>query len=289
MDSPFIFAWMASFAYALYSVVAKLVSKYQLKNVWQFSFFSIFLGSVVTSIIAIANGATLATDWGFILLTALFVALGGFLYIVSVNNLDVTVLTPLYNIKTVISVVLGYVFLNEVITSTNAWLIMLVVMAGFFAAMDEKFSLKSFFTKGVLIALVYMFVYSVQSILVNRSIHQTDYWTATLWVGILASVFAFVFLYPKFRDEVKKTKPRDYLGVLVISLFGGLGDLAAFKAFERNVGVSSVIISLPLSMVLAFGFSVFKPDLLEKHTLKVYAVRFGAAAVMIWGALQLST
>jgi hypothetical protein len=41
-------------------------------------------------------------------------------------------------------------------------------------------------------------------------------------------------------------------------------------------------------MILAFLFSVFAPKLLEKHTMKVYAVRFAAAAVMIAAALKLS-
>jgi hypothetical protein len=40
-------------------------------------------------------------------------------------------------------------------------------------------------------------------------------------------------------------------------------------------------------MAIAFLFSVFAPQLLEKHTLKVYAVRFISAAIMIVAASQL--
>ena len=132
-----------------------------------------------------------------------------------------------------------------------------------------------------------MLVLSIQSLFVNRAIDQTSYWTATLWMSLLAVAFSFIFLYPKFKNDLRTTKPKEYLGVATLALVGSIGDLAAYKAFEGNVGLSSVIISLPISMVLAFILSLVKPNLMEKHTLKVYLVRFAAAGVMIWGALQL--
>jgi hypothetical protein len=76
--------------------------------------------------------------------------------------------------------------------------------------------------------------------------------------------------------------------VLILSLIGGVGELAAYKAFESNVGTSSLIISLPMSMILVFFFALWKPSLLERHTIKVYAIRFIAAGVMIWGAMSLT-
>jgi len=41
-------------------------------------------------------------------------------------------------------------------------------------------------------------------------------------------------------------------------------------------------------MIMVFVLSFWKPNLLEKHPVKVYLVRFTAAAIMIWGALKLS-
>ena len=160
-------------------------------------------------------------------------------------------------------------------------------MAGFFATMDEKFSLKAFISKNIGLGLFFMFVLSIQSLLINRAIDQTNYWTAMLWMSILAPIFSFILLFPKFKQDLPSTKPNQYIGVLILSIFGGVGDLSAYKAFEGNVGLSSVIISLPFSMVLAFALSLWKPDLMEKHSIKVYTVRFLAAAVMIWSALQL--
>lgn len=287
--SFYLFAWIASILYALYAITAKLIGKYQLKNVAQFSFFSLLFGGLAIAVVSLLNGAALPSSWTLVVLAGFFLALGSVMYIASLKVLDVSVLTPLFNIRAVITVILGWAFLGETLTMQNALIVALVVAAGIFATMDEKFSPRSFFTKSIAVGLVYMLVLSVQSVLVNRAIIQTDYWTTTLWMGLLAIVFSFVFLYPRFKEDFVRSKPRDYIGVLVLSLLGAGGDLAAYKAFEGNVGVSSVIISLPISMVFAFLLSVWKPSLLEKHTLKVYVIRFSAAAIMIWGALKLST
>ena len=74
----------------------------------------------------------------------------------------------------------------------------------------------------------------------------------------------------------------------VISIAGTAGMLAANQSYTGNVGIAATIISLPIAMVLAFLFSVFAPTLLEKHTMKTYAIRFIAAGVMLVAALRLS-
>ncbi len=69
---------------------------------------------------------------------------------------------------------------------------------------------------------------------------------------------------------------------------GTLGTIAVNKAYQTNISITSVIISVPLSMIAAYVLSIFAPRLLEKHTQKVYLVRFAAAALMIVGAIQLT-
>lgn len=285
--NPIIFAWVASITYGLYAITAKLIGKYQFKNSYQFSFFITLFSGILTALVSYAYGGRLATNWFYIILAAAFLAIGNALYLATLKVLDVSVMSPLFNIRVAITVLLGILFLGESFSLQSVYLIILIFIAGFFATMDEKFSLKSFFTQNISLGLLFMLVLSIQSLFVNRAIDQTSYWTATLWMGLLAIGFSFIFLFPKFRNDLKTTKPKEYLGVALLSLVGSIGDLAAYKAFEGNVGLSSVIISLPISMVLAFILSIAKPDLMEKHSLKVYLVRFTAAGIMIWGALQL--
>jgi len=67
-----------------------------------------------------------------------------------------------------------------------------------------------------------------------------------------------------------------------------IGVITEIWAYKDNVVITSIITSLPISIVLTFIFSIFAPQLLEKHTLKVYAVRLIAAGTMIFAALKLS-
>ncbi len=285
--SPIFFAWVASITYGLYSVVAKLIGKYKLKNTYQFSFFATLFSGIVMAIVSYINGGRIAFNWTYILLAAVFLAFGNILYVTALKILDVSVMSPLFNIRVAITVIIGFLILGETFSVKSIILIAIIFIAGFFTSMDEEFSIKSFFTKKIGIGLFFMLVLSIQSIFINRAIDQTNYWTATLWISLLAIIFSFVFLYPKFKNDLRHTKPKDYLGVGLLAIIGCIGDLSAFKAFESSVGLSSVIISLPLSMIIVFILSIWKPTLLEKHSLKVYLVRFVAAGIMIWGALQL--
>lgn len=281
------FAWIASITYGLYAVTAKLIGKYQLKNSYQFSFFITLFSGIIMSIISYFNGGRLATEWSYLLLAGLFLSIGSVLYLATLKVLDVSVMSPLFNVRVAITVILGALFLGESLSMRSVLLICLIIIAGFFATMDEKFSIKAFLSKNIGLGIFFMFILSIQSILINRAIDQTNYWTAMLWMSILAPIFSLILLFPKFKNDLLTTKPNQYIGVLILSIFGGVGDLSAYKAFEGNVGISSVIISLPVSMVLAFVLSLWKPDLMEKHPIKVYAVRFIAAGVMIWSAMQL--
>lgn len=282
-----IFAWIASITYGLYAVTAKLIGKYQIKNSYQFSFFITLFSGIIMSAIAYYNGGRLATEWTYVFLAGLFLSIGSALYLATLKVLDVSVMSPLFNVRVAITVILGAIFLGESLTTKSVYLIILIFIAGFFATMDERFSIKAFLTKNIGLGLFFMFILSIQSLLINRAIDQTNYWTAMLWMSMLAPIFSFLLLYPKFKLDLPTTNPNQYVGVLILSVFGGIGDLSAYKAFEGNVGLSSVIISLPVSMVLAFALSLWKPDLMEKHSIKVYTVRFLAAGVMIWSALQL--
>lgn len=282
-----VFAWIASITYGLYAITAKLIGKYQLKNSYQFSFFITLFSGIIMSIISYLSGGRLATEWSYILLAGLFLSIGSALYLATLKVLDVSVMSPLFNVRVAITVILGALFLGESLSMRSVFLICLIIIAGFFATMDEKFSIKAFLSKNIGLGIFFMFILSIQSILINRAIDQTSYWTAMLWMSILAPIFSFLLLFPKFKNDLLSTKPNQYIGVLILSIIGGVGDLSAYKAFEGNVGLSSVIISLPVSMVLAFALSLWKPNLIEKHPIKVYIVRFIAAGVMIWSALQL--
>ena len=239
------------------------------------------------AIISYTYGGRIPQSWLFISLAAIALSIGNVAGLAAVRVLDVSVISPLFNIRVVMTVVLSYLFLGERYQLDAVLLMVAIIISGFFATMDEKFSLKSFFSRNILIGLLFMLLLSIQSIFINRAIEQTSYWTAMLWMSIISIIVSTILLYPKCKADIADINPKQYMSVAVLAIIAGIGDLAAYKAFEKNVGLSSVIISLPLSMVIAVIVAKWKPNLLENHPVKVYLVRFIATGIMIWGALQL--
>lgn len=284
----YIYAWIGSSVLAVYAIIAKLITKYKIKNPSQFSFFSTLAGGLVTIVISIINGANWPQQWGWITITGLFMALSNLLYINVLKRVEMTIISPMFNLKMVITLILGYLFLGEAITGKMVGLIFMIVVAGVLATMEEKFSLKSFLNKKIFLVIFLMFFASVLTIFFNRTINQNGYWTATLWMVVMSIIFSFLLNFFMFYKDLKTTKLSDYGWIPILAIVGGIGDLASYKALQKNVGVSSIILCLPFAMVMSIILAHIKPDLMEKHSVKVYAIRLMAASVMIFGAISLS-
>ena len=94
--------------------------------------------------------------------------------------------------------------------------------------------------------------------------------------------------FPLFKKDIKKLNVKQLLSVFAMSVMMAIGIFTENRAYQENVTITSIITALPISMILAFMLSFIAPKLLEKHTFKVYAIRFTAAAIMIISALKLT-
>ena len=122
---------------------------------------------------------------------------------------------------------------------------------------------------------------------IKKSIAENGYWEVTLWMAILSQIF-LLFTIPLFKKEVRKLNVKHVWSVFAMSLALAVGVMMENRAYQENVVITNIVTALPFSVIMAFLFSIFAPNLLEKHTLKVYAIRFSAAAIMIAAALKIS-
>lgn len=237
--------------------------------------------------LAVHYGASMPRFSWNLILAGLFTAVGGILYIICLYRMDISVLSPLYNFRTWFSVMLGVVFLHEVLSGWQYILIAVMFIAGIFSVLDESWNLKSFFTKNVGLAMIQMFILALMALFINKSVHELGFWTATLWITVIAQAI-LIFTVPLFWRDIFKINYKQAAVCFLVAVAGTFATIAANKAYQSNISLTSVILSVPLSMVVAYALSVFAPKLLEKHTHKVYLVRFAAAALMIIGAIQLT-
>lgn len=283
----YIFAWITSIAYSLETLLGKLISKYQVDNPWLFNFVWYLFILLLTIPVAVLNGASLPTFWTNIFLAAIFYALGGAFYIIALRLLDVSVISPLFNLRTVSAAILGTLFLGETYSGFQYFLMVAIVIAGIFVTLDEKFSFKSFFQKSTSVMIFEVFLLSLMSIFINKAVTETGFWEVTLWMPIIAQVLLLLTI-PLFLKDLPKIGGRHLGSIFIMSLLGVVGTLSANKAFADNVALSTTIISLPISMVIVIILSFFYPKLLEKHPPKVYFVRITSAVIMLVLTLKLT-
>ncbi len=284
----YVFAWIASILFGLVGIIGKLTSKHAISNPWLFNFLWTLFSMLLIVPFAIANNVDMPTQWGILFLVALFNTLFNTFYILGISLLDITVMVPLLNLRTAFVTIIGGVFLGEIFTPFQYFLISVILLGGLFVSVDEKHSLRSFLRFPILIAILCTFFYTLMGVFTKPAIAQNGYWEVTLWSPILSQIMLLVTV-PLFRKELGKVTLKQLGAVFSMSLALALGIMMENRAYSENVTITNIITALPFSMVIAFLFSVFAPKLLEKHTLKVYAIRFTAAAVMIISALKLST
>lgn len=280
------FAWLASVLFGLETISGKLASKYSIANPWLFSFLWNLIILIFTAIIALANHVGMPISWGNIAMAALFYALSGIFFPLAMYALDVSVLSPMWNFRTVFSVILGGIMLGQILTHQQYVLIGIIFVGGLFVSLDEHFKLRSFFRLPILIAMTEMVIVALMGIYYNKAIAQNGFWTTSLWVAFIAQIMLLAII-PKFWREIRKISVKQIGALSAMSVAGTAGQLSANAAYAGNVGIAATIISLPFSMVIAFLLSIFAPKLLERHTMKVYAIRFAAAAIMFIAAIRL--
>lgn len=283
-----IFAWIASVLYAFETVMGKLTGKYAASNPWLLNFFWLLFVLIFTLPAAFYYGVGLPAQWANIFLAGIFYALQAILFFVALYKIDVSVFSPLNSFYPAIGVFLGVAMLHESITYFQYFLIAIICIFGVLVSFDEKFSLKSFFNLGIVYILGHLLFLALGAVYINKAVAESGFWPTTLWMMIIAQIF-LLFTIPLFIKDLRQTtKARQWGTMILAGLISTLATLAAQKAYAGNVSISSAIISLPLSMIIAFLFSLFAPNYLEKHSLKIYLIRFISAAVMIMAALKLT-
>lgn len=282
-----LFAWMASVASGVEPIIIKASSKSLVTNPWLFNILWIAFGIPLVVVFALFNGAGIPHDWLLVIATALSATGFYVLYTFSIYRLDVSTMAPLFSLRTIFAVLLGVLFLHEHISVVGVLLVIVIILASPFSAFDEKLKLKAFLQKPILLTVLAMFSLALMGYFTNRSSQVNGYATTLLW----QDAFVLLFLLPTLklakinRSTITAKKLRPFIA-LGISSF--IYTAAATAAYSKNLSLSSVIVSLPLSMIFAVILSFKYGNLIEKHNYKVYVVRFTAASVMVASAILLS-
>lgn len=280
-------AWFASIIYAFGAITAKLASKHHIANPWLYNFIWGMAATVLFLPVAVFNGVGLPQDWKSMLVLSVANVVSGTAYVLAFYAVDVSVIGPLANLRTPLLVLVGVFWFQEMLVPFQWILIGIIFVFGLLVNIEEKIRWKTFLNRRV--ALVLLFV--VTSVWFNSYVKYASalngYWEILIWPNIIG-VMLMLPTWPLFSQDFKKTHWTRYKGLVISTILFFLGWMFEVAALKENISITMTIISLPISMLLAVGFSVFAPTLLEKHTVKVYAIRLISAAVMVLAAIGLS-
>lgn len=281
------YAWIASVTSGIYVVITKLTSKYTIDNHWYFNFLWTLISLLFTIPFALINHAGLPHEWKFLIFASIFSVLSRLFFIISVSALDVSSLAPIFNFRTVFTVIIGSIFLSEFLSLYQWFIVAIMISMGALTTISEKFHLRSFLKPAIIIAILMTFFIAVNSAFIKLSMVKNDIWTINVWMLIIQLLMLLPTI-PLFIGDLKKIKFNQILPVGAMGFLTMITNITSSVANGVNIGITSLIMAIPFSMLIAFVLSIFMPKLLEKHTLKVYAIRFTAAAIMIYGAFQLT-
>ncbi len=283
----YIYAWIGAVASGLFVVVAKLTSKHAISNPWLFNFLLTTVTLLFTIPPAIYYHSILPNGWILVILAAIFATLNTIFYIFSNASLDVSVFMPLYNFRNIFTLLIGFLFFGDRFPTFKLFYVAVIIIAGVLTSLDEKLSLKSFFKITIALGILTVFFSAINGAFTKAVLMSNSLWTTNLWIAIINFVL-LVPTIPLFKKDIKKLDVVHIVPVVLMGLFFTVGTFAANKGYEGSYSITSLIMVMPFSMIFAFLFSVFAPKLLEKHTLKIYMIRFISVAVMIWAAMQLT-
>ena len=287
MNMDILFAWIAAIASGIAPLVIKASSKKLIKSPWLFNILWISFRMPLVIILAIFKDGGLPKNILPIIILALCYACYYMLFTYAQYKIDVTTMSPLFTFRSIFSAILGVVFLAEKITLTSFILMLIIIAFSPFASYSEKLKLKAFLSKDVAVAILAMLLLALVGYFTKVSISINGYGTTLLWQDPLILIFLMPTILLTSKDDRQVPKGRLY-PFIILGIAGFVYLAASSAAYARNLTLSSIIISLPLSMVFAYLLSRKFKNFLEEHSKKVYLIRFSAAAVMVTCAIWLS-
>lgn len=282
-----LYAWIASLASTAIPLITKATSKTLVKNSWLFNILWVAFSIPFLLILALMKGGGIPTNWIYLLLLSGCYSLYYICITLAVYKLDVTVVSPLFSLRAVFAVLLGIIFLHERISPLGLMLITLIIAATPLSAYNEKLRLKSFLHKHVFVAIFAMLMLALVGFFSHTSVAINGYATTLLWQGPLALIFLLPTL--KFIDFKHETFTRkSFTPFIALGISGFIYTITATTAYAHNLAISSIIVSLPLSMIFAYLLSKVNSHFFEKQSNKVYIIRFSGAFIMVGAGIWLS-
>lgn len=284
-----ILALVAAFCYSLNAIWSKIASKHAITERNSLIFYSYLAWLVFSPALLFLTKIQNPLN-GIIPLFLFCVAffLGNFFVVTVLFRYDISVLHPFFHFQTIFSVSFAFLFLKEIFPPSTYFWILLIIIGGFLVGLNEKFKPEAIISKNFLIFLAGIFFYAFSDIFAKKTMEFMNFYNLKFWSSLIFPLMG-LSLIPGAGKNIKISK-RQFLPVLILGFFGFIAHLFFFNAISYNITISQ-----PLAMfgslftfLISVGLSRIKPEFLEYHTTKIYALRGIGILLMLSAAIMIS-
>jgi uncharacterized membrane protein len=218
-------------------------------------------------------------------------------YLRAIQSDEASAVAPFFQLSTIFTLLLAYLFLNENLGFSQLFGIGLII-AGALAVSTGGSALRQqqFKTRLLILMTAATFIIALSSVLFKYFALEDTFWGTTFWTFVGEGIFgAAVMLFSAYRQEfVKlfKQSPGAIIGINaaneLVNLGGGLG--VRFASLLAPVALVSAVSSTTTLFVFAFGvlLTLFFPRLGREDLSARNLLRKGVAALLVSAGVLLA-
>lgn len=225
--------------------------------------------------------------WWLLSIFAMAFFIGYYCTLTVLFRYDISILQPFFHFQSIFSVGLAWLWLGETFPPLTYIWIGLIVGGGILVSLDEKMNPRGLLSKNFGLFLLGILSFAVSDIFAKQTLAHLDIYNLKFWSAPLLLAMATIVVSPR-RHSLPSMAQLKPLGISVIFAF--VATLLLFKAFASNITISQPLAMLGslFTLLISIALSHFRPDLLEHHAAKIYALRTVGVAVMLAGAIILT-
>lgn len=284
MPQYIIFAILAAIGFSLSNLIFKFTSKHNIANPWVLQFYSGLTLLPFLLILPVFFSVSFPrSGWQYIFLYALTFFLGNIFFLKAIYKLDMSTIAPLFQLQSALVGLLAFIFLGERFPIENYFLIIVMLIGATLVSIDEKMNWKSIFSLGVMLILLQQFFHALSNLFAGFALKSMNSFTFLFWGDSLAELFTLGFVWFLIGSRRLKIPWSQIKPLFIAGLFSTIGASSLFTAFQSNLTISSALalLTAPIVFGLTLTASIFKPELLEHHTAKIYILR-GLGVLLIF-------
>lgn len=199
---------------------------------------------------------------------------------------DISVLQPFFHFQSIGSVGLAFLVLGEMFPPVTYLWIILIIVGGMLVGLDERLQPRALFSPSFGLFLLGIFCFAISDIFAAQVLNHLDVYNLKFWSSpIVLAIAAFVVPPRSGRPTINQLRP-----LFISTFFAFVATLLLFQAFSYNVTVSQplAMFGSAFTLIIAAALSRFKPNLLEHHPPRIYAVRGLGIVIMLTAAIMLA-